>query len=232
MKKFFVAPSILSADFANLGQDIEKSVLAGGDIIHFDVMDNCYVPNLTIGPVVLQSLKKYQISVPIDVHLMVQSVDNIIPLFAKEGVDFITFHPESTHNVYNTIHLIKSYGCKVGVALNPDTPIKILDNIFNELDLIVLMGVYPGFSGQSFIPYVLDKIKKLRNIINNFFPNILLELDGGIALHNIYEIAVLGIDIFVIGSAIFNSSSYRKTIQNIHYQLKDIEHNKNFNIID
>ncbi|WP_343182491.1 ribulose-phosphate 3-epimerase [Buchnera aphidicola] len=213
MKKFFIAPSILSADFARLGENIQEVLDAGADMIHFDVMDNHYVPNLTFGPMVLQSLRKYKISSPIDVHLMVNSVDSLIPVFAASGADFITFHPETSSNINETLNLIKKYGCKAGLAVNPDTSIDHLKRFFNKLDLILLMSVNPGFPGQKFIPSVLNKIYQLNQYIRNVFPNILLEVDGGININNFYDIAQAGANILVMGSAIFYAADYRKTIQ-------------------
>ncbi|CAL4324445.1 ribulose-phosphate 3-epimerase [Buchnera aphidicola] len=222
MKKFFIAPSILSADFSRLGEDVQKALSAGGDIVHFDVMDNHYVPNLTIGPMVLKSLKDYKITAPIDVHLMVKPVDNLIPIFAKSGADCITIHPETTDHVDKTLTLIKNSGCKVGLGFNPSTSLSILDYTMDKIDIILLMGVNPGFSGQSFIPKMLDKLREIRIRIDKFFPNILLEVDGGIKLSNISDIASAGADIFVVGSAIFSSKNYFKIIQNMKSKLYSI----------
>ncbi|CAL4324135.1 ribulose-phosphate 3-epimerase [Buchnera aphidicola] len=227
MQKIFIAPSILSADFSRLGKDVNNVLKAGGDIIHFDVMDNCYVPNLTFGPLVLESLKKYKICAPIDVHLMVRSVDNLIPIFAKLGVEFISFHPETSNHIDRTLSLIQKYGCKCGLVLNPATPLNILDYVMDKLDLIVLMSVNPGFGNQKFIPSILDKIKEVRIRINKFFPNILLEVDGGINIENVTEVVRAGANILVMGSAIFHSKNYKHTItmirnklQNIYWKLK------------
>ncbi|BBI01412.1 ribulose-phosphate 3-epimerase [Buchnera aphidicola (Nipponaphis monzeni)] len=222
MKKFLILPSILSADFSKLGEEITKVLQAGGDIIHFDVMDNHYVPNLTIGPMVLKSIKDYNINVQIDVHLMTSPVDNLIPIFADNGANFITFHPESTNHVDRTLALIKHYGCKAGLALNPSTPLNILDYVMDKLDVILLMSVNPGFSCQLFIPSILEKIKKVRKRIDNSMYNILLEVDGGIKISNIGSIAIAGADAFVIGSEIFKSISYYKTIKKIRNKLREI----------
>lgn len=222
MKKLWLAPSILSANFAQLGKDIEDVLKAGSDMIHFDVMDNHYVSNLTIGPVVLKSLRNYQIKSIIDVHLMVTDVHNLIVEFSKLEVDIITFHPESTNHVDRTIQLIKDLGCKVGLAINPSTPLNILDYVLEKIDLVLLMSVNPGFSGQKFIPYILKKINQVRRLIDSSGKNILLEVDGGITVDNISSIAHAGADVFVIGSAIFNSSNYNLTIKNFRKQLMNI----------
>lgn len=222
MKNFFIAPSILSADCSKLGQDVEDVLRAGGDIIHFDVMDNHYVPNLTFGPMVLKSLRKYGIQAPIDVHLMVKCVDNLIPLFAKAGADFITFHPESSKNIIGTLSLIKQYGCKAGLAINPNTSLTILSDFMDHLDIILLMGVMPGFSGQKFILPVLRKIYHVRKKINEMSSKILLEVDGGINLNNIADVACAGADIFVIGSFIFQSNNYKYTIDMIKNKLNTL----------
>ncbi|CAL4324042.1 ribulose-phosphate 3-epimerase [Buchnera aphidicola] len=215
MKKFFISPSILSADFSRLGQDVQNVLDAGSDMIHFDVMDNHYVPNLTFGPMILKSLRSYPIRAPIDVHLMTSSVDALIPIFAKSGADYITFHPDSTRDIHHTIRIIKQNNCKSGIAINPDVSIKILDPFLEKLDLILLMSVYPGFSGQKFILSVLKKIRSLRKYLNFNFPNILLQVDGGININNIFDVAEAGADIFVMGSAIFCSNNYYETIQNL-----------------
>lgn len=215
MKKIFIAPSILSADFARLGQDVKKVLLAGGDMIHFDVMDNHYVPNLTFGPMVLKSLREYKINAPIDVHLMVQSVDSIIPAFATSGANFITFHPETSDNIKNTLSLIKKYGCKAGLAINPEISLSVLDDFIDQVDIILLMSVMPGFSNQKFIPSILNKIYEAKNKINKFNSNILLEVDGGINIHNIIDVVCAGADILVMGSCIFQSKDYQKTIDTI-----------------
>lgn len=220
MKKFFLAPSILSADFARLGEDTQKAIDAGADLIHFDVMDNHYVPNLTMGPMILESLRNYNITVPIDVHLMVKPVDNLIPQFAKAGATFITFHPEATEHIERTLHLIKEHGCKAGLAFNPATPLNFLDYILEKLDLILLMSVNPGFGNQSFLPSTFNKLRKVRKIIDANFSDILLEVDGGVKLDNIAEIASSGANVFVIGTGLFKYSDYDLVIKKIRKALQ------------
>lgn len=220
MKKFFLAPSILSADFARLGEDTQKVIDAGGDLIHFDVMDNHYVPNLTMGPMILESLRNYNIIAPIDVHLMVKPVDNLIPQFAKAGATFITFHPEATEHIERTLQLIKESGCKAGLALNPTTPINFLDYILEKLDLILLMSVNPGFGNQSFLPSTFNKLRQVRKIIDKNFLDIILQVDGGVKLDNIAEIAFSGANSFVIGSGLFKYSNYDLIIKKIRKELK------------
>jgi len=224
MKKFLLASSILSADFSRLGEDVFDVVRAGSDMIHFDVMDNHYVPNLTVGPLVLESLKNFHNtnSIVIDVHLMTSPVDDLAIKFAKLGVKIISFHPESTNNVNRTIRLVQDYGCKVGLALNPSTSLKILENFIDKIDLVLLMSVNPGFSGQTFIPSTLHRICEVRKLIESHNRNILLEVDGGINLKNIFEIACFYPDIFVIGSAIFHTNDYFKTIQLFRSELKKV----------
>ncbi|QCI26937.1 ribulose-phosphate 3-epimerase [Buchnera aphidicola (Thelaxes californica)] len=219
MKKFLIAPSILSANFACLGEDVQNVIKSGGDMIHFDVMDNYYVPNLTIGPKVLESLRNYNITVPIDVHLMAKSTDRLILDFIRSGADYITIHPESTEHLDHTINLIKDNDCQVGVAFNPATPLCYLDYIIDKIDLILLMSVNPGFSGQNFIKNSLKKIRKVRKLLERKNINIPLQVDGGIKVKNILDIARSGADIFVIGSAIFNSSNYAQTIMNFRKEL-------------
>ncbi|WAI11716.1 MAG: ribulose-phosphate 3-epimerase [Buchnera aphidicola (Macrosiphum albifrons)] len=220
MKKFFLAPSILSADFARLGEDTKKVIDAGSDLIHFDVMDNHYVPNLTMGPMILESLRNYNITVPIDVHLMVKPVDNLIPQFAKAGATFITFHPEATLHIERTLHLIKEHGCKAGLAFNPTTPLNFLDYTLEKLDLILLMSVNPGFGNQSFLPSTFSKLREVRKIIDANFPDILLAVDGGVKLDNIAEIAFSGANVFVIGSGLFKYSNYEVMIKKIRKELQ------------
>jgi len=220
VKKFFLAPSILSADFARLGEDTQKVIDAGSDFIHFDVMDNHYVPNLTMGPMILESLRNYNITVPIDVHLMVKPVDNLIPQFAKAGATFITFHPEATEHVERTLHLIKEHGCKAGLAFNPTTPLNFLDYILEKLDLILLMSVNPGFGNQSFLPSTFNKLREVRKIIDTNFSDILLEVDGGVKLDNISEIAFSGANVFVIGTGLFKYSNYDLIIKKIRKELQ------------
>ncbi|QCI16184.1 ribulose-phosphate 3-epimerase [Buchnera aphidicola] len=220
MKNFFLAPSILSADFARLGEETQKVIDAGSDLIHFDVMDNHYVPNLTMGPMILESLRNYNINVPIDVHLMINPVDNLIPQFAKAGATFITFHPEATLHIERTISLIKEYGCKVGLALNPATSLNFLDYILEKLDLILLMSVNPGFGNQSFLPSTFKKLNQVRKILDAHCSDILLEVDGGVKLENIAEIAFSGANVFVIGSGIFKHPNYDLIIKKIRQELQ------------
>jgi len=205
MNEFWIAPSILSADFARLGEEVDNVLNAGADIVHFDVMDNHYVPNLTIGPLVCEALRKFGVTAPIDVHLMVKPVDRIVPDFAKAGASYITFHPEASEHVDRTLQLIKDSGCKAGLVFNPATPLHHLDHVMDKLDMILLMSVNPGFGGQSFIPYVLDKLREVRKRIEQSGRNIRLEIDGGVKTDNIREIAAAGADTFVAGSAIFSA---------------------------
>ncbi|VFP88757.1 Ribulose-phosphate 3-epimerase [Buchnera aphidicola (Cinara piceae)] len=213
MKKFLIVPSILSANFCNLESDIRKILCAGCNLIHFDVMDNHYVPNLTMGPIILQSIKDNKIPVQIDVHLMASPVDSLIFLFSNLNVKFITIHPETTNHLDKTIRLIKKIGCGVGIAINPATPLNCLDYIFDELDLILVMTVNPGFGGQIFLKHILKKIKYIRYLINKRKRSILLSVDGGINLSNFSSVINAGADIVVIGSAIFDSNDYVQTIQ-------------------
>lgn len=224
MKKFFLASSILSADFARLGDETKKVLNAGVDMIHFDVMDNHFVPNLTMGPMVLRSLRQYKILAEIDVHLMTKPVDNLIPQFALAGANYITVHPESTDHLDRTLDLIKSHGCKVGLGFNPATPIGFLDYVMDKLDMILLMSVNPGFGGQDFIPSALEKLREIRKKIDNSAYNILLAIDGGIKVNNIANIALAGANVFIVGSAIFNSNNYQKTIRNMHDELDSVHH--------
>ncbi|MBN7136949.1 ribulose-phosphate 3-epimerase [Lysobacter enzymogenes] len=207
-----IAPSILSADFARLGEEVDNVIKAGADWVHFDVMDNHYVPNLTIGPMVCEALRKHGVSAPIDVHLMVEPVDRIVPDFAKAGASTISFHPEASAHVHRTIQLIKSHGCKAGLVLNPATPIDVLDWVLEDLDLVLLMSVNPGFGGQSFIPSALEKLRRVRERIDRSGREIRLEIDGGVKADNIGEIAAAGADTFVAGSAIFNAPDYADVI--------------------
>jgi ribulose-phosphate 3-epimerase len=208
----WIAPSILSADFARLGDEVQSVLAAGADVIHFDVMDNHYVPNLTIGPMVCAALRKHGITAPLDVHLMVKPVDRIVPDFAKAGATYISFHPEATEHVDRTIELIRENGCKPGLVLNPATPIDWLDHTLKKLDLVLLMSVNPGFGGQKFIPSVLDKVRAVRKLIDASGRPIRLEIDGGVKVDNIGEIARAGADMFVAGSAIFGAKDYKATI--------------------
>jgi len=222
MNDFLIAPSILSADFARLGEEVANVLAAGADVVHFDVMDNHYVPNLTIGPMVCQALRNYGIEAPIDVHLMVKPVDRIIPDFAKAGASIITFHPEASEHVDRTLQLIKSEGCQAGLVLNPATPLHHLDYVMDKLDVILLMSVNPGFGGQSFIPHTLDKIRKVRERIDASGRNIRLEIDGGVKADNIAEIAAAGADMFVAGSAIFGKPDYKAEIDKMREQLASV----------
>ncbi len=224
MKQFLIAPSILSADFARLGEDTAKALEAGGDVVHFDVMDNHYVPNLTMGPAVLKSLRNYGITAPIDVHLMVKPVDRIIPDFAEAGATYITFHPEASEHVDRSLQLIKSHGCKAGLVFNPATSLSYLEYVMDKLDVILLMSVNPGFGGQSFIPGTLDKLRQVRKIIDASGYDIRLEVDGGVKAENICEIAAAGADMFVAGSAIFNQPDYRSVIDHMRSELSKATH--------
>lgn len=223
---FYIAPSILSADLACLGNEITSVINSGADWIHFDVMDNHYVPNLTFGPMVCQAIKPYA-SVPIDVHLMVEPVDEMINAFAKAGADIITFHPEASKHVDRSLNLIKTAGCQAGVVLNPATPISVLEEVLDKVDVILLMSVNPGFGGQSFIPPTLKKIRKVRAIIDEYIReskrSIRLEVDGGIKIDNIAQIAAAGADTFVAGSAIFGHNDYFKQISAMREQLAEIK---------
>ena len=212
MQTPWIAPSILSADFARLGDEVNAVLAAGADIVHFDVMDNHYVPNLTIGPMVCDALRKYGITAPLDVHLMVKPVDRIVPDFAKAGATYISFHPEATEHVDRTVSLIREHGCKPGLVLNPATPLDVLDYTLDKLDMVLLMSVNPGFGGQKFIPGVLDKVRAVRKRIDALGKPIRLEIDGGVKVDNIGEIARAGADTFVAGSAIFGAKDYNTTI--------------------
>jgi ribulose-phosphate 3-epimerase len=205
MQDFKIAPSILSADFARLGEEVVNVLNAGADIVHFDVMDNHYVPNLTIGPLVCEALRKHGVTAPIDVHLMVKPVDRIIPDFAKAGATYITFHPEASEHVDRTLQLIKQEGCKSGLVFNPATPLDVLKYVIDKVDMVLLMSVNPGFGGQSFIPATLDKLREARKIIDASGRDIRLEIDGGVKVDNIREIAEAGADTFVAGSAVFGA---------------------------
>jgi len=212
MQTPWIAPSILSADFARLGDEVEAVLAAGADVIHFDVMDNHYVPNLTIGPLVCEALRKHGITAPIDVHLMVKPVDRIVPDFAKAGATYISFHPEASEHVDRTIELIREQGCKPGLVFNPATPLDYLDYTLPKLDLVLLMSVNPGYGGQKFIPSVLDKVRAVRQRIDALGKPIRLEIDGGVKVDNIGQIARAGADMFVAGSAIFGAKDYASTI--------------------
>ena len=212
MQSPWIAPSILSADFARLGEEVRHVLEAGADIVHFDVMDNHYVPNLTIGPLVCEALRKTGIEAPIDVHLMVKPVDRIVPDFAKAGATWITFHPEASEHVDRTIGLIREQGCRPGIVLNPATPVDWLDYVLDKIDMVLLMSVNPGFGGQSFIPSVLPKITRVREMIDRSGREIRLEVDGGVKVDNIEAVAAAGADTFVAGSAIFGAKDYAATI--------------------
>ena len=218
-QKNIIAPSILSADFARLGEEVDAVLSAGADWIHFDVMDNHYVPNLTIGPMVCDSLRSYGITVPIDVHLMVKPVDSLIEDFAKAGATYISFHPEASDHVDKSLQLVRKNGCKTGLVLNPASPLSLLENCWDKLDMVLLMSVNPGFGGQNFIPSVLDKITKLRQLIDDRNVEIRLEVDGGIKLDNISEVAKAGADTFVSGSGIFGERNYQEVISKIRKSL-------------
>jgi ribulose-phosphate 3-epimerase len=212
MQSPVIAPSILSADFARLGEEVDAVLAAGADWVHFDVMDNHYVPNLTIGPLVCEALRRHGVTAPIDVHLMVEPVDRIVPDFAKAGASLISFHPEASAHVHRTIQLIRSHGCQAGLVLNPATPVEVLDWVLEDLDLVLLMSVNPGFGGQGFIPSALEKLRRVRARIDASGRPVRLEIDGGVKPENIGEIAAAGADTFVAGSAIFGQPDYRAVI--------------------
>ncbi|EPB2401381.1 ribulose-phosphate 3-epimerase [Cronobacter sakazakii] len=224
MKQYLIAPSILSADFARLGEDTARVLAAGADVVHFDVMDNHYVPNLTIGPMVLKALRDYGITAPIDVHLMVKPVDRLIPDFADAGASIITFHPEASEHIDRSLQLIKDHDCKAGLVFNPATPLSYLDYVMDKLDVILLMSVNPGFGGQSFIPQTLEKLKEVRQRIDASGRDIRLEVDGGVKVSNIGAIAAAGADMFVAGSAIFNEPDYQKVINDMRSELAKVSH--------
>ncbi|WP_108699959.1 ribulose-phosphate 3-epimerase [Neisseria subflava] len=225
MTDYRIAPSILSADFARLGEEVAEVIRAGADLIHFDVMDNHYVPNLTFGPMVCAALKPYA-TVPVDVHLMVEPVDDLIHAFAKSGANIITFHPEASRHVDRSLGLIKEYGCQAGLVLNPATPVNILENVLDKLDMVLLMSVNPGFGGQSFIPNTLVKVRKVREMLDEYEQQsgryIALEVDGGVKTDNIAEIAAAGADTFVAGSAIFGKPDYKAVIDEMRQQLAQV----------
>ena len=219
----FIAPSILSADFAKLGEEVDSVLSAGADMVHFDVMDNHYVPNLTIGPLVCEALRNHGITAPIDVHLMVKPVDRIIPDFASAGASYITFHPEASEHIDRTINVIKESGCKAGLVFNPATPLHHLDHVIDQLDMVLLMSVNPGFGGQSFIPQTLEKLTAVRKLIDSKGLHTRLEIDGGVKIDNIRKIASAGADTFVAGSAIFNTANYKSTIDKMRSELEKVK---------
>lgn len=219
MTENWIAPSILSADFARLGEEVDNVLAAGADVVHFDVMDNHFVPNLTIGPLVCDALRKHGVTAPIDVHLMIEPVDRIIPDFAKAGASYITFHPEASVHIDRTLQLIKDNGCKAGLVFNPGTPLHHLDYVMDKLDMILLMSVNPGFGGQSFIPSALDKLREVRKRIDESGYDIRLEIDGGVKVDNIGEIKAAGADTFVAGSAIFGKPDYKQVIDDMRAEI-------------
>lgn len=222
MQPFLIAPSILSADFARLGEDVERVLAAGADVVHFDVMDNHYVPNLTIGPMVCSALRKYGITAPIDVHLMVRPVDRLIGDFAEAGASYITFHPEASDHVDRSLQLIKDAGCQAGLVFNPASSLDVLKYVIDKIDMVLLMSVNPGFGGQKFIPGTLDKLREARALIDASGRDIRLEIDGGVNVSNIGEIARAGADTFVAGSAIFNAPDYAEVISQMRAELAQV----------
>ena len=216
---YLIAPSILSADFARLGEEVDNVLQAGADLVHFDVMDNHYVPNLTIGPLVCDALRKHGVTAPIDVHLMVKPVDRLVGDFAEAGADYISFHPEASDHVHRTIGLIREAGCKPGLVFNPATPLDYLNHCLEEIDLVLIMSVNPGFGGQSFIRSSLDRLRAARKLIDASGRDVRLEIDGGVKIDNIAEIAKAGADMFVAGSAIFNTDDYSATIAAMRAEL-------------
>ncbi|MDY7219717.1 ribulose-phosphate 3-epimerase [Denitrificimonas sp. JX-1] len=223
MQPFVIAPSILSADFARLGEEVERVLQAGADTVHFDVMDNHYVPNLTVGPMVCNALRKYGITAPIDVHLMVKPVDRIVGDFIEAGASYITFHPEASEHVDRSLQLIQQGGCKAGLVFNPATPLDVLKYVLDKVDMVLLMSVNPGFGGQSFIPGTLDKLREARAIIDASGLPIRLQVDGGVNVKNIKEIAQAGADTFVAGSAIFNAPDYAQAISAMRAELAGVQ---------
>jgi ribulose-phosphate 3-epimerase len=222
MTNFLIAPSILAANFARLGEEVETVLDAGADIVHFDVMDNHYVPNLTIGPMVCKALRDHGVTAPIDVHLMVQPVDDLIRMFADAGASYITFHPEASQHVDRSLQLVRDLGCKAGLVLNPATGLDAIDWVLDRMDMLLLMSVNPGFGGQKFIPSTLDKLQQARTIIDDSGLDIRLEVDGGVGVGNIREVAAAGADTFVAGSAIFSQPDYKQVIDKMRSELSKV----------
>ena len=220
MNPYLIAPSILSADFARLGEEVDNVLAAGADVVHFDVMDNHYVPNLTIGPMICEALRKHGVTAPIDVHLMVSPVDDLIRMFIDAGASYITFHPEASQHIDRSLQLIREGGCKAGLVFNPATPLHHMDHVMDKLDMVLMMSVNPGFGGQKFSPGTLDKLREARKRIDASNYNIRLEIDGGVKTDNIREIAEAGADTFVAGSAIFNTDDYKATIDAMRLELE------------
>lgn len=221
-QEFIIAPSVLNANFARLGEECDTVLAAGGDMIHLDVMDNHYVPNLTVGPMVCQALRDYGLKAPIDVHLMVEPVDALIEAFAKAGASYISFHPDATRHLDRSIELVRELGCRPGLVLNPAVPVASIGQVLHKLDMLLLMSVNPGFGGQAFVPYVLDKLKEARAMIDASGHSVRLEVDGGIKVHNIADVAQAGADTFVVGSEIFSADDYKAVIDRLKTRLTEV----------